>query len=356
MKQKTPSFTKELERLSNLRQLENIKLGVDHLYQRTNRTHTDNDGLGNFPVNGESFRINKEYLLSEFSQIQEARSIERTKYYIRRLIKSLNEIRIGKFNDLNINRWKEYDDIFTDSLWELDKRDKSGEHSAGYWGNFAPQIPNQLLRRYTKKNEWVLDAFLGSGTSLIECKKLGRNGLGIELQPSIAKKARQAIDQEVSEYETQCPVVIGNSKKVNLSQELQKYGSSSVQFVFLHPPYWDIIKFSDNDADLSNAKSLDEFLANLGEIVDNCSRVLETGRFLALVIGDKYSDGEWVPLGFYAMQEILKRNFSLKSIIVKNFKQTKAKRGQEKLWRYRALVGGFYVFKHEYIFLFKKSC
>jgi len=51
----------------------------------------------------------------------------------------------------------------------------------------------------------------------------------------------------------------------------------------------------------------------------------------------------------------MKRGFSLKSIIVKNFDDTTAKRNQKELWRYRALVGGFYIFKHEYIFLLEKQ-
>jgi len=43
------------------------------------------------------------------------------------------------------------------------------------------------------------------------------------------------------------------------------------------------------------------------------------------------------------MQEVLKRNYVLKSIIVKNFEETRAKRNQQELWRYRALAGGFYI-------------
>ncbi len=62
-----------------------------------------------------------------------------------------------------------------------------------------------------------------------------------------------------------------------------------------------------------------------------------------------------MPLGFYVMNEILKRNYKLKSLVVKNFDDTSAKVGQEKLWRYRALRGGFYIFKHEYILLFQKK-
>jgi hypothetical protein len=55
------------------------------------------------------------------------------------------------------------------------------------------------------------------------------------------------------------------------------------------------------------------------------------------------------------MSEVLERGYSLKSIVVKNFEETRAKRDQKQLWRYRALVGGFYIFKHEYIFLFRKK-
>ena len=140
--------------------------------------------------NGKSHQVSSGYLLGEINQILETRTIERSRYYLKRLIKSLSEIKTSNINDLNLNRWKEYDDLITDSLWIIDKRDKTGAHSADYWGNFIPQIPNQFIRRFTKKGEWVFDPFAGSGTTLIECKRLGRNCIGIEINEKVVKLAK----------------------------------------------------------------------------------------------------------------------------------------------------------------------
>ena len=236
----------------------------------------------------------------------------------------------------------------------MEKRDKSGAHSAGYWGNFIPQIPNQFLRRFTKKGEWILDPFLGSGTTLIECKRLGRNGIGIELNDEVIKLAKDNLIKEKNSSKVKTKVIKGDSRKVDLKSELNKLKRDSVQFVLLHPPYWDIIEFSKKKSDLSNAKSVEDFLEMFGKVIENTCGVLDKGRYLAVVIGDKYSDGEWIPLGFYTMQEVMKHGYKLKSIIVKNFDTTKGKMNQKELWRYRALSGGFYIFKHEYIFLFQK--
>ncbi len=268
---------------------------------------------------------------------------------------------MGKINDLNLKNWREYNDIITDSLWIIGERDKSGSHKGDYHGNFIPQIPNQLMRRFTKKGDVVLDVFLGSGTTLIECKRLGRNGIGIELLPEVARIAEQRISQEsLFDFEVFTEILIADSTKKetrrSVEQILESKGKKSVQLIIMHPPYHDIIKFSNRPDDLSNAKSVDEFLKLFGNVVSNFLDLLERKRYLAVVIGDKYANSEWVPLGFWTMQEILNRGgLILKSILVKNMVNNRAKRNQEHLWRYRALVGGFYIFRHEYIFLFQKK-
>ena len=260
---------------------------------------------------------------------------------------------MSKYNDIDMNHWKEYTDVETDSLWLIDKRDNSGVHAGDYHGNFVPQIPHQLFSRYTKQGDWILDPFMGSGTSLIEAQRMKRNAIGIELQQEVLDKAAQRIDAEKNDESTIIKIC-GDSSTVDLKPILDSVGIEKVQFVIFHPPYWDIIKFSDNPCDLSNCGSLEDFQNSFGKVVDNTTAFLEKNRYCAVVIGDKYANSQVVPLGFHCMNIFLEKGFLLKAVIVKNFGETKGKANQQAIWRYRALKSDFYIFKHEYIFIFKK--
>lgn len=265
----------------------------------------------------------------------------------------------GTLTDIDLKKWKEYPDILTDSLWLFPERDSTGMHTPEYWGNFIPQIATQAILRFTRKGETVLDGFLGLGTTLIECVKLGRNGVGIELVPWVTKKAKWYIGMESNTYNVVTRVIPGDSclakTKKKAQYALRKCGTKKAQLLILHPPYHDIIRFSDLEADLSNAPSEADFYCQFETVLENLSPLLEDNRYLVLVIGDKYTRGEWVPLGFRTMDRVVKYGYKLKSICIKDIQENRGKRNQHNLWRYRALKSGFYVFKHEYIMFFQKE-
>lgn len=261
-----------------------------------------------------------------------------------------------KFNDLDIDNWKELD-INVDSLWIIPERDKSGKHENIYHGNFIPQIPNQLIRRYTKQNEIVLDPFMGSGTTLFECEKLNRKFIGFDINEKILEYVNSKMGLTYSDYFiAKCDVVDKNQFQKHLNNAFEKIGGNKVQFVIFHPPYWDIIKFTNYEYDLSRARKLIDFKLAFLEAVKNALNFLEDERYFVVVIGDIYKSGEIIPLGFEIMN-LIKMNFDvkLKGIVVKNIEGNRGKLGKGGIWRYRALKSDYFIFKHEYILVFKKG-
>jgi DNA modification methylase len=207
----------------------------------------------------------------------------------------------------------------------------------------------------------VLDPFLGSGTTLIETQRLGRLGIGVELQEKVALGAINAIESELSlDDQGKQRVIVGDINDprtiIEIKNSALNLGADSSKLIILHPPYDDIIKFSDDPRDLSNQVDTATFIKKFGEIIHKLLPLLSSKGHLAIVIGDKYSGGEWIPLGFQLMSETKRvaPELILKSTIVKNMAGNRGKLNQEQLWKYRSLSGGFYIFKHEYIFLFKK--
>ncbi|MEN6584181.1 MAG: DNA methyltransferase [Armatimonadota bacterium] len=261
------------------------------------------------------------------------------------------------YSDIDMDHWKDYDDILTDSLWMLKSRQSTNGHVFDYHGNFIPQIANQVFRRYTKENDIVVDWFLGSGTSAIEAANLNRRLIGVELKAELVEYVAGKLPSEA--LDSKIKLIQGDSAsnvaKTAVESALAKMGEKKAQLAVLHPPYADIIKFSDMKSDLSNCSSTDDFLDGFKAVAQNAYDTLEDGRFAVLIIGDKYCAGELDPLGFKCMQVMNDVGFHTKSIIVKNIEGNEIAKGKSNnLWRYRALRGGFYIFKHEYVIIFFK--
>lgn len=239
---------------------------------------------------------------------------------------------------INLIKWRDYQDINTDSLWLFEERDS--DEKLDFHGAFIPQVARQLIERYTAPGDTVVDLFLGSGTTFKVCSKLNRSCIGVDIQP---------YNKPIPEG---CTFIQGDScnyfkMRANLREHID-----FANLIICHPPYHDIIKFTDKSTDLSNMGH-DQFIESIGRLGILVHDFLPKKGTAALVIGDKYQKGGIVPLGFLCMQEFSKV-LTLKGIVVKNIENNEAKGKNKNLWRFRALKFGFFEFKHEYIFVFQK--
>lgn len=248
-------------------------------------------------------------------------------------------------------------DLNVDSLWIIDERDKSGKHANVYHGNFIPQIPNQLIRRYTSENDTVLELFSGSGTTLFECEKLQRNYIGFDINSQIIDYVNEKMAESNSVQFTLCNCDVTDTESFTreMSNACDEQRIKYVDFMIAHPPYLDIIKFTQDKRDLSSIGNVDVFLEKFTRAIRNSLPYLKKGKYFSIVAGDVYRKSEVVPLAFYIMNAV-KQNFNVKTkgIVIKNIEGNRGKLGAQNIWKYRALKSDYFLFKHEYIFVFKK--
>ncbi|WP_289242743.1 DNA methyltransferase [uncultured Campylobacter sp.] len=233
-------------------------------------------------------------------------------------------------------------ELETNTIWSFPNRGKWATHDAKYRGNFSPYIAKNIILRYSNENDLVLDQFVGGGTTLIECKLNNRNAIGIDINPNAVEITKNKLnfncDNDVS-----VDIKLGNACFLDLENE-------SIDLICTHPPYADIIKYSERiDGDLSHLKYKD-FLVEIEKVANECYRVLKKDKFCAIVMGDTRKNGMVQPLGFEVMQRFINAGFKQKEIIIKEQHNCKA----TGFWKTNSQKYNFLLLAHEYIFIFKK--
>lgn len=233
--------------------------------------------------------------------------------------------------------------IETTTVWSFIDRGDWATHSGKYRGNWSPYIPRNLILRYSKEGDTVLDPFLGSGTTLIETKLLKRKGIGVDINPEAIKISKENLKfNKNNEYE---PTLYNLDSK-----DLNVIGDNSIDLICAHPPYANIIKYSEDiDGDLS-LLNIDDFLMKISLIAKELFRVLKRDKFCAILIGDTRRNKHMIPLGFYLMQEFLKVGFLLKENVIKEQHNCQA----TGFWYKKSIDYNFLLIAHEYLFIFRK--
>jgi len=232
------------------------------------------------------------------------------------------------------------------TVWSFPERGKWATHNSRYRGNYAPQVARNLIQRYTGQYDWILDPMVGSGTSLIESKLLCRNAIGIDINPYAIELSKKALNFEVENDNCKQDAYVGDAR------ELSNISDESIDFIIFHPPYLNIIKYSQGviKEDLSNISNVGKFFDEIEIIAKELLRVLKHGKYCSVLIGDTRKAQHYIPLSYFLLQRFLKSGFILKEEIIK----TQHNCVNSKKWEENAIRFGFYLIMHEHLFVFRK--
>jgi DNA modification methylase len=248
-----------------------------------------------------------------------------------------------KHCDLDLDNWKQYiGDITTNARWLsstsdkpifgnfiIPKRTNLPKHTIDHHGIWIPEIPYQMMMRFTKEQDIVWSIFGGTGIDYKVAKYLNRNCIINDLYPK-------------QPYISQ-----GDSRTFTPSK--------NVNMILAHPPYWDMVKYSNDEEDGSSKKSLKDFLTWWCEIIENTNKYLLDDGYFILVCGNMYKNSEEIELGEILKNIILKEGFILKQHIIKDYGETKGSAAKNyNLNYYRQLKGGYGNFYGDNIYILKK--
>lgn len=237
---------------------------------------------------------------------------------------------VNRLNDLSAKEWIPE----TVSVWTQRGLGKGHEHAQIERQHPAPfsfQDVARLIKFFSKREELVLDPFVGVGSTLKAASLEGRRGIGIELNERYVSLAKQRIKTEVKGVVNACQdqrIILGDAR-----DELPKI-KEVVKMVVTSPPYWNILHkqdhkakqerlshgldthYSDNAADLGNIRDYDLFIEELADTLGLSRNCLADGGHMCLVVGDFRHKAQYYMYHADIARAMEQRGFLLKGITI----------------------------------------
>ena len=223
----------------------------------------------------------------------------------------------NKINDLTGKEWIK----FTKS-WFIHRPPRRKENEVLHPAKYPETLVEEFIRFFSKKDAWVLDPFLGTGSTLIAAGNSNRNGVGIEIMKKYFDTTRQRIKD--GNFETELKPLLGSSKELKKVLEKNSFNELEFDFVITSPPYWNQLersslrqkerkdkgldtKYSTKKDDIGNVADYDEFLEDQAKIFDQVYEVTKENGYLVIITNNVYFKGELFPLAFDTATSLRKR-------------------------------------------------
>lgn len=197
-----------------------------------------------------------------------------------------------------------------------------------YRGATPSHVVWNVVHRFTREGELVVDPFCGSGTTLDVCKDLGRRGLGFDVSP-----ARQDVEN-------------ADARSLPLKD-------GSADLVFMDPPYADNIAYSDDPRCIGKLKADGRYQRAMRLALKEARRVLREGRVLAVYVCDVFKKGKtFYPLGFELFSIAREEGFEPVDVVAVVRRNKTLEMGN---YRKAADEEGFFLRGFNYLLLLRKK-
>lgn len=217
----------------------------------------------------------------------------------------------------------------TTTLWDYPSQhygdDIQGDKE--YAGATPSFVIWNLLQRYTRPNDVVVDPMCGSGTTLDVCADTNRTGHGFDLEPY-----REDILQ-------------ADARKIPLQ-------AASADFVFIDPPYSTHLKYSGRPECIGELSAHEPaYYEAMEEVFTEINRILKPDRYMALYVSDSFElNKPFCAIGFELFAR-LQELFEPVDIIAVTRHNASLKRAN---WHKSAVEGNYYLRGFNYLFILKK--
>jgi DNA modification methylase len=198
-----------------------------------------------------------------------------------------------------------------------------------YRGATPSHIIWNLLQRYTRPKDLIIDPCAGSGTTLEVARELDRRALGYDVHPT--RKDIFRVDAR------------------KLPPEL----TAKADFVFIDPPYSTHIDYGPDPRDIGKLDAADgKYYAAMEEVIAEIHRVLKPARHMALYVSDSFVKGKgFYPIGFELFARLRQRFTPIDIIAVTRHNKT-LEMGN---YRKAADEGNFFLRGFNYLFIMRKE-
>jgi len=216
--------------------------------------------------------------------------------------------------------------IESTTLWDFPRQNYGGKpHGDNKFNGVTPAfVIWNLLQRYTKPGDLVVDPMCGSGTTIDVAKELDRKVIGYDIVP----------------YRDD--IIQNDARKIPLK-------NNSVDFVFIDSPYSDNVKYSDHPDCIGKISAEKErFFEELEKVAQEIHRILKPNKIMGWVIGDHWrKKSGFIPVGIKLYQRLCKHFETVDIVSLTRRNQS----SNTSIWHRRARQFNFYLRGFKYLFI-----